>query len=237
MTDSRSSVNVWLSFSDLFAGLMLFFVSAVIVDGARIRRQQDDIRRQQDEIKFSAELVRAMNLATHTTEAFRNSLRGRLTKNIGIGYSETEVSIPSAALFRPCGFEDFTTDAEKRELLASIGTGLLAALNSAGEDSRFLRVILEGHTDSDPIGRSLACRETPTNWELSSRRATGVLRFFEGLGLDPQRYNVVATGLADTQPTAPNTDDAGKAKNRRIVIRLEPDLPAILQSIKSKDTK
>ncbi len=70
-----------------------------------------------------------------------------------------------------------------------------------------------------------------TNWELSSRRATGVLRFFEDAGLSSKEYNIVAVGLADSVPVADNATEEGKAKNRRIVIRIEPDLEAIKSNL------
>jgi flagellar motor protein MotB len=226
MTEFRSAINPWIAFSDLFAGLMLFFVSAFLVE--TIKNRQD-----LDKIRFSAELVRAMNVATKTTATLKVALEGSLSSSTGLDYSETEVSIPSAALFKSLQYDDFLSDPAGRDLLTSIGTALIKALDSAGSDQRFLRVIIEGHTDSDPIRSSAATLYMPTNWELSGRRASGVLRFFDALGLDASRYNVLSMGLADTKPIAPNSTEAGKARNRRIVIRLEPDITSILAAVRS----
>jgi chemotaxis protein MotB len=71
---------------------------------------------------------------------------------------------------------------------------------------------------SDAVDAVDALFERALNWELSSRRATGVLRFFKDGGLPAQEYNIMAVGLADTQPVTPNTTEDGKQQNWRIVI-------------------
>ena len=83
-----------------------------------------------------------------------------------------------------------------------------------------VRVLVEGHTDNIPI-RS---RQFPSNWELSSARASTVTRRFETKGFD--RKYLVAIGYADTRPAYPNTDKQGnpikenQLRNRRIVLRV-----------------
>ena len=72
---------------------------------------------------------------------------------------------------------------------------------------------IEGHTNSIPVtpgGRY------PSNWELSTDRATTVVRYLIGWGLPPNRMS--ATGYADTQPLVPNTDPSSVTVNRRVDI-------------------
>lgn len=90
-------------------------------------------------------------------------------------------------------------------------------------DMRMIRV--EGHTDNVEIGPSLKSRY-PSNWELSKVRANGVLRYLvEKGGVEPERISAVALG--DTKPTAANTAEEGRARNRRVEILLyAPDAPA-----------
>lgn len=82
-------------------------------------------------------------------------------------------------------------------------------------------VEVEGHTDDVPISTA----RFPSNWELSSARATSVVRFFIERGVDPTRLR--ATGFADTRPKVPNLDGSGRPIpanreiNRRIVIRVD----------------
>lgn len=70
-----------------------------------------------------------------------------------------------------------------------------------------------GHTDDFPISNPVY----PTNWELSTARASRVARYLIQQGnLDPGRFTVL--GHASYQPTEPNTTLENKAKNRRVEI-------------------
>lgn len=82
------------------------------------------------------------------------------------------------------------------------------------------RIQIEGHTDNVRIVSALKKR-FPTNWELSTARATEVLRYLqEAGGVDP--VNLSATGYGEYQPVAPNDTEEGKHMNRRIEIVLLP---------------
>jgi chemotaxis protein MotB len=74
---------------------------------------------------------------------------------------------------------------------------------------------VEGHTDNQPISGALAGRY-PTNWELSSARAIGVVRHLQSKGVSPRRLS--ATARSFYRPVAGNDSAEGRAKNRRIVI-------------------
>jgi chemotaxis protein MotB len=74
-------------------------------------------------------------------------------------------------------------------------------------------MIIEGHTDTRPISTT----RYPSNWELSTARATSVLRYLvEDLGLPARR--VAAAGYADTHPIVDADDPASMALNRRVEI-------------------
>ena len=76
-------------------------------------------------------------------------------------------------------------------------------------------VAVEGHTDNIPISGSLA-RLFPSNWELSSARASTIVRRLVEKGVPAERLRAV--GLADTEPIAPNTTEDGRQKNRRVTL-------------------
>ncbi len=82
------------------------------------------------------------------------------------------------------------------------------------------QVRIEGHTDNVPIGTGLRERY-PTNWELSTGRATSVVRYLidEG-GLAPDL--LAAVGYGETRPIASNDTEEGRTSNRRIEIVLYP---------------
>ena len=83
------------------------------------------------------------------------------------------------------------------------------------------RIIVEGHTDDDPIN-------TPrfrSNWALSSARAVSVAHgLFEDPELDQERFTI--TGFADTKPLVSNANAAGKARNRRVEVVIHQGLGA-----------
>ncbi|GEM_PF-1793141 len=216
----QGDINVWISFADLFAGLLLIVIIGI---GALWKPQ---IEQKKEDVLFSDNLIREMNKATAINKQMKDKLRKRLPE---MGDSETEIVIPAEALYASGGYD--VTDPSKQTTLKTIRQALREALDQAGEDRKFLRIIIEGHTDSDPIKSSTATKEIPTNWELSSRRATGVLRFFEEGGLIASDYNIVAMGLADTVPVATGNTENDKRRNRRIVIRIEPDLDKIRASL------
>jgi len=81
------------------------------------------------------------------------------------------------------------------------------------------QIRIEGYTDNVPIGGALA-EKFPTNWELSTARATNVVRYLQRDGIDPQLLG--ACGYSEYRPIALNNTEEGKAKNRRIEVVLTP---------------
>ena len=79
-----------------------------------------------------------------------------------------------------------------------------------------LKIHVIGHTDNVPI-RASAWSRYPSNWELSTARATAAVRFLtEKAGVEPRRVGVV--GYGEYRPMADNSTPEGRAKNRRIAI-------------------
>ncbi|THB64129.1 MAG: hypothetical protein D6B27_11045 [Gammaproteobacteria bacterium] len=78
------------------------------------------------------------------------------------------------------------------------------------------KVAVEGHTDDVPINSD----RFPSNWELSTARATTVVKEFIRLGFAPDR--LAASGYADTRPVVDVFDatekSVARAKNRRVVL-------------------
>jgi chemotaxis protein MotB len=74
---------------------------------------------------------------------------------------------------------------------------------------------VDGHTDSRPLsGTGLYA----TNWELSTARATSVVRFLVDQGVAPE--HLMAAGFGEFQPIAEGEDDDSLARNRRIEFKL-----------------
>jgi chemotaxis protein MotB len=71
---------------------------------------------------------------------------------------------------------------------------------------------VEGNTDDVPIHSAAF----PSNWELSTARASTVVRFLVSSGIAPSR--LTAVGYADQRPLASDATAAGRARNRRVEI-------------------
>ncbi len=72
---------------------------------------------------------------------------------------------------------------------------------------------IEGHTDNRPINTA----KYPSNWELSSDRATQVVRYLT----DQHKFDskrISALGFGEFRPIATNDSDDDRAKNRRVDI-------------------
>jgi chemotaxis protein MotB len=119
-------------------------------------------------------------------------------------------------------FESGTADvnAAAKPLLTKIGVIL-----SHGQAHP---VRVEGHTDDVPISGRY-----PSNWELASSRAAGVVRVLLGTPLKSSPFEAV--GRAALDPIASNDTERGRARNRRVEIVLprqhaepEPQTPGEL---------
>ncbi len=103
------------------------------------------------------------------------------------------------------GFFDSGSATLKPAALEALVTiaGTLAESNSP--------VRVEGHTDNQPIHTS----RFDTNWELSTARATEIVKYFVmAQGLPPERFS--AAGYAEFHPVAGNETAEGRSQNRRV---------------------
>jgi chemotaxis protein MotB len=143
----------------------------------------------------------------------------RLYRNFELRNSKLEcvITLPSDFLFRS------GEDQLQRRALQRLRP-LFRTIKELKEHERDL-IIVEGHTDNVPI----RTRRFPSNWELSSARATNVSSFLLREGIPPKRLSVRA--YADQRPRVPYMDDFGKRlrgrqlqqarkKNRRVEIIL-----------------
>lgn len=106
----------------------------------------------------------------------------------------------------------FTTGSAKLQPAGMKVLDVVAKRLKAFDNRRFH---IEGHTDATGIATTLF----PSNWELSTARASGVVRYF----IDRHQFNpaaMVAVGYGSTQPLADNRTSEGRTRNRRVDIIL-----------------
>ena len=78
---------------------------------------------------------------------------------------------------------------------------------------------IEGHTDNLPVRKGQIYKD---NWELSTKRALSVLRYFINQGLDPKK--LFASGYGSFQPIDTTNTKIGRMKNRRIEMKITQKL-------------
>jgi len=176
------------------------------------RMEKEALQAKVDELSQKAEKAEQLEKATQTYQ----DLQKKLEKEIREGQVQIKemkdrltVTMVDQILF-PSGSAE----------VGKKGKAVLDKVVTILKDVKDKRIEVDGHTDNVPIVSSLKKR-FPTNWELSTARATEVVRYLQETGgIDPRLLS--ATGFAEYMPVAPNDTDEGKHKNRRIEIVLLP---------------
>lgn len=119
------------------------------------------------------------------------------------------LKLPDGLLF-PSGQK--TLKREGREALNEVAR----VLKEAASDREFL---VAGHTDNVPVGRKSRFR---SNWELSTARATEVVKLLIEQGVPPE--SLAAAGYGEFDPIANNEEVDGRKQNRRLEIILLPKI-------------
>ena len=201
-------------------------------DTVRIAKEREQLRQEQSQLAATLEQERLAKLAkeeeiarlTRTQEELSKSLQDEIAKgNITIQQVQDRLTInmvdrvlfdSGQAQVKPSGVE----------VLTQVGD----VLNKISDK----QIRIEGHTDNVPISSKLQNR-FKTNWELSTARATTVVRHLIDRG-GVARQHLSAVGYADTQPLASNDSEVGRSSNRRIEIVLYPkDLKDIAGQVKT----
>ncbi len=186
-------------------------------EAARVAQEREQLRQEQSQLTASLEQERAakeeeIQRLTKTQEELSRSLQDEISKgNITIQQVRDRLTInmvdrvlfdSGQAQVKPAGLK----------VLQQVGD-ILSKVSDK-------QIRIEGHTDNVPISAKLQSR-FKSNWELSTARATTVVRhLIEKGGVD--RQHLSAVGYAETHPVASNDSDEGRASNRRIEIVLYP---------------
>lgn len=175
----------------------------------RIVRLQDEVRILRDSIQFYDDVdsgqyyreMRAlrdqMSRMTYELNALRDGGQSVSEKQVG------QLFEPASATLTPAGIETLKP---------------VAAQIRQAYPKRQIRV--EGHSDDTPLGESLQER-FPSNWELSTARASAVVRALVDLsGLPEDQF--AAVGYGASRPVASNETRSGRRANRRIRVAVLP---------------
>ena len=212
MDDTDAGVEqiapVWTVFGDLMSGLLGAFVLILVgVLGVQLElatHLEAEVQKRQLEEKRRMALEKALAIPITA---------GRVSLNDGrIGISGSVLFLFNSAQLQP----------EGRLLLKTLVEPLRVYL---GERNELLMV--SGFTDDVPIHQGST--RFADNWELSAQRALTVTRALIDEGMPAPR--VFAAAFGAEQPVAANTDEQGRAKNRRVemapVARSAPAKPTL----------
>lgn len=204
--------SIWLmSYADMMTLLFGFFVmissfSKIDIDQFEKLRMETTHLFGGEYKKVHHELVKEIKGNFQSQGVTDKALFQELDKGVAITFRGSAFFDSASAELRP----------EAIEILKKI-------IPSIKKQTQKFLVIVEGHTDDNPI----ATKIFPSNWELSSQRASAVLRVFETEGF--QRSQLRAIGFADTVPIVPNRSPSNvviaenQSQNRRVVIKLVRD--------------
>lgn len=184
--------NFWPSYTDVslitILILIVFLFSQLVSNADGLRLLQ--IRIKQDRMQALVE-------KRVGREALRDIRFSSAFSSQQITFSDTILFAKGQAELQPRG----------QAILGSIADVLL-------ENTSLYRAIqIEGHTDKDPIREGGSFR---SNWDLSSARATAVVKFFADKGLDPWHVPISAAGFAEFRPVDTGEGEGSKSRNRRI---------------------
>jgi len=178
-----------MSFNDLLTILLTFFILVVSISNIQTDKVQD----------FSASAAEALGARGMVNQ--RESLIHAIGAIDGINVHPSREGV-SVILRESLLYHSGSADIVYTDVLRQLGEKLKVAEAS---------IRVEGHTDTIPV----ANRSFPSNWELSTRRAVNVVKFFaDECGIDPKKLS--AAGYADSRPVAPNSHPEGRALNRRV---------------------
>jgi chemotaxis protein MotB len=191
--------------------------SELEANAARIAKEREQLRQEQSQLAAALDQERAakeeeIKRLTRTQEELSKSLQDEIAKgNITIQQVRDRLTI---------NMVDRVLFDSGQAQVKPAGVKVLKQVSDILKTVTDKQIRIEGHTDNVPISSKLQGR-FKTNWELSTARATIVVRYLIDQG-SVDRQHLSAVGYADTQPLASNDSEEGRSSNRRIEIVLYP---------------
>src|ERR1700744_4568590 len=193
--ETESTAPIWAAFGDLMSVLLGVFVLILVgVIGVQLQlshRLAEAVRQRQAEVQRRMTLEQALAVPLAA---------GRVTLING------RIGIRGSVLF---ALNSDQLQPEGLEVLKSLAGPLSSYLKSRDEI-----LMVSGFTDDQQVHDGN--RHFADNWELSAQRALTVMRALIAQGVPAS--SVFAAAFGSQQPVSSNTDDEGRAKNRRVEI-------------------
>ena len=180
------------------------------LEAAEVRAAQDLVQITSLGERLNAALAERVQDLSRYRSDFLARLHDHLGNRQGVKVEGDRFIIQSGILFSSGSAEISGAGQENLRQIADLIQELVSEIPD--DVDWILRV--DGHTDSKPIQTI----RFPSNWELSTARATSVVRFLISLGVPEHR--MMAAGLGEFQPLADGEDADTMQRNRRIEFKL-----------------
>ncbi len=203
--------------------------------GTTARARADSLAGVADSLTFEDSTLRARNTAlaaaldTQTTAASRQkeaeigqlrSTYDQLVQDMQSEIAQGQIQITRLADRLSVSMVDRILFPSGEADITPAGIRILQRVGNVLKTTQGKIIRVEGHTDNVAISDRLK-GTFATNWELSTTRASNVVRFLQDtVGIDPTRLQAV--GLSEYHPIASNATVKGRSQNRRIEIALLP---------------
>ena len=157
------------------------------------------------------------------------AIKFQLTKQLAQGIQDQDIEVDVEKTVVYISLSDkllFTSGGSTVSPRAKEILGKVATVISSRPD---MEVMVEGHTDN--VGINTTCMKD--NWDLSTKRATAVLRVLQNeYNIDPKR--LVASGRSEYLPLESNDTASGRSRNRRTRIIILPKLDQFFDILEEK---
>lgn len=179
---------------------------------AKEQKLESQLRSEREELqRIKTEDLTRMDRLQEAKQAIEANLQDELAKRQAT-ISELQGKLTLSVV------EDVLFDSGSA-VLHPEGKAILDKVAAALKNLKGDTIMIEGHTDNVPIAPPLQ-PTYPTNWELSTARATTVVRYLQDQGVSPDILG--AAGFSKYRPIASNDTDQGRHDNRRIDVVLTP---------------
>ncbi len=185
---------------------------------ASLQKQLDDSQKELADLAKTRDALQAQTTALAQQKGAAEAkskqyeqLAGSLEKQIQAG----QIELSELRGRMTVKLKDKILFASGSAKLSGEGKAALDAVASAFKDLQGKNVIVAGYTDDVRVSKKSPFED---NWDLSTARATSVVRYLESTGVPPVMLG--AAGFSQYRPVAPNDSKENRSQNRRIEIAL-----------------
>ncbi len=189
------------------------------------KKEAENLEKSLESIREKDMQIRSLNDAITKKDSVTLALVTSLKSSLGnLNDSDIEVNVEKGVVF--ISISDKLLFSSGSDVVYEKAKAVLGKVATVVNDKPEIDIMIEGHTDSQPISSS----RFKDNWQLSTARAVAVTKVLqEEFNVAPER--MTAAGRSFYVPVASNDTEEGRAKNRRTRIVVLPKLDQFFDMI------